>query len=130
MSTPLRLNRAWICVSARRTVAVEATILGRIVFFCRPARDVPAAECVEGRLVEPDHGAQRAGDQVQLVLDDQVGRQERGGQRLPSRVGVAGAVEAVLRRSGPPGRRAPRLAGPGQAANLSTVAIRKHGRRR
>ena len=35
------------------------------------------AQRVEGRLVQPDHRAERAGDQVQLVLDDQVGRRQR-----------------------------------------------------
>ena len=39
-----------------------------------------ARDLVDGRLVEPDHGAQRATDEVQLVLNDEVGRQ----------IGVAG----------------------------------------
>ena len=72
-----RPNSAWIWSCARRTVAVEATIFGRTA---RPSSS-PQAERVDGRLVQPDHRAERAGDQVQLVLDDQVGRRQRRGQR-------------------------------------------------
>ena len=64
----------------------------------RPNRSVrrprAVAEPVDGGLVEPDHRAERPGDEVQLVLDDQVGRQEpRLELRSPAR--VARPVEAV-----------------------------------
>ena len=65
-----RLNSARIWFSARRTVAVEAMIFGPTGL--PPTSRV--AQCVERRLVEPDHRAERTGDQVQLVLDDQVRR--------------------------------------------------------
>ena len=38
------------------------------------ALEVPGRQLVDRRLVEADHGAQGPADQVQLVLDDQVGR--------------------------------------------------------
>ena len=41
------------------------------------SRDFPAAKRVDGGFVQADHGAQGPGDQVQLVLNDQVRRQER-----------------------------------------------------
>ena len=56
--------------SARRTVAVEATILGRTRSSPIRAR----AQAVDARLVEAGDRAERPGDQVQLVLDDEVGR--------------------------------------------------------
>ena len=56
--------------SALRTVAVEATTSGRtVVSPC-----VVRREHVDGVLEDADGGAERAGDQVQLVLDDQVRR--------------------------------------------------------
>ena len=51
-------------------------------------------QLVKGRLVQPDHRAHRPGDQVQLVLDDQVGRRQRGGQRQ-ARARLARPVEAL-----------------------------------
>jgi hypothetical protein len=46
------------------------------------------AERVEGGLVEADHRAERAGDQVELVLDDEVGREQNGA--AAARPGSAG----------------------------------------
>ena len=86
MSTVRRSNSARICFSARRTVAVEATIFGRIAL--PPTSRVHSSSSAD--LVEPDHRAQRAGDQVQLVLDDQVGRLQRrpaAAARVPARSG-------------------------------------------
>ena len=114
MSTVRRLNSARIWFSARRTVAVEATIFGPNLL----AVDLAAAQLVEGRLVQPDHRAQRPGDQVQLVLDDQVGRQRAAaGQRL-ARVRLARAVEAVLVVALHPAEEAADLAGPGHRREL------------
>jgi hypothetical protein len=36
-----------------------------------------AAKLIQGRLLEPHHGAHRPGYQMQLVLDDQIGRLQR-----------------------------------------------------
>ena len=114
MSTCRRLNRARIWFSARRTVAVEATIFGRIFL----PSDVPAAQFVQGRLVEAHDRAQRPGDQVQLVLDDQVRRQQpAAGQRLA--LGrLAWAVEAVLVVAVHAAEERAHLAGPGHGGEL------------
>jgi hypothetical protein len=52
--------------------------------------DFPGAKFVDGRFVEPDHGPQGTGDQMKLVLDDQIRRADRrngldldGGQAIP-----------------------------------------------
>ena len=113
MSTSRRLNRARIWFSARRTVAVEAMILGRTLL---PSID-PAAQLVQGRLVEPDHGPHGAGDQVQLVLDDQIRRLQRGRERAPP-VLLAGAVESVLVVAVGTTEEGPDLAGPGHGREL------------
>ena len=42
-----------------------------------PAADAPRREAVDGSLVEGDHGAEGSGNEVQLVLDDQVGWPQR-----------------------------------------------------
>ena len=44
----------------------------------RARRGAPGRQRVDGDLEQPDRGAERAGDQVQLVLDDQVRRPEPG----------------------------------------------------
>ena len=67
-----RPNRPRTCSRARFVVAVEATIFGPTGVAVRPSR----CKLVDRRLEQPDRGAQRAGDQVQLVLDDQVRRPE------------------------------------------------------
>ncbi len=63
----------------------------------RAVRPRAAAQRLDGGLIEPDHGAQRPGDQVQLVLHNQIRRgQPRQLQGpLGERVGVRGADEAV-----------------------------------
>ena len=61
-----------------------------------PAADAPRAQAVDRRLVETGHGAERPGNEMQLVLDDQVGR--------PRMVRVA-AVEETRRLAGPRQRR-------------------------
>ena len=58
---------------------------------------------LDRRLVEAGHGAERSRDQVQLVLDDEVGRRERrsqppplpgfGGAVEPARIGAVGPAE-------------------------------------
>ena len=65
-----RSNSAAICSSARRMVAVEAMTFGLL-----PCR---AAQQVDRGLVEPGERAERPGDQVQLVLDDQLRRADAG----------------------------------------------------
>ena len=81
MSTCRRLNKARIWFSARRTVAVEATIFGRILW---PSTSRTQSSS-RADLVQPRDRAQRAGDQVQFVLDHQVRRQEPAArQRAPS----------------------------------------------
>ena len=68
---------------------------------------IPGGEAVDGRLIEPRHGAERPGHQVHLVLEDEVGGPQPGDAHRPGRrealgrgVGVAfapvlavGAVE-------------------------------------
>ena len=44
----------------------------------RVAFELPAAEVVDGGLVKSDHRTQRTADEVELVLNDQVGRPDRG----------------------------------------------------
>ena len=66
----MRPKSAWIWSAARRTVAVEATIFGGAPVGRRP----PGAQAVDRRLVETGHRAERARDEVQLVLDDEVRR--------------------------------------------------------
>ena len=60
-------------------MAVDATIFGRT----RNTVELPAHQLVDGGLVEADETSQRAGDQVQLVLDHEVRRAKPGsvGQR-------------------------------------------------
>ena len=67
-SRPYRA-RTWS--GALRAVAVEATSSGRTG---RPVAVAPGREDVDGDLEQAHGGAQRAGDEVQLVLDDQVRR--------------------------------------------------------
>ena len=62
-----RPNRPRACSAARLVVAVEATIFGPGAV---PSSIRPAAELVDGGLEQADGGAERAGDQVQFVLDD------------------------------------------------------------
>ena len=57
-----RSNSALICSPARRTVAVDATIFGRM------RTDHAGGQLVDGVLLEAGDGAER-----QLVLDDQIG---------------------------------------------------------
>ena len=59
--------------AARRIVAVEAITFGRTV----DAVELPGREPVDRGLVEADHRPERARDQVQLVLDDEVGRPQQ-----------------------------------------------------
>jgi hypothetical protein len=49
---------------------VDATISG----FTGHRRGLPRGQGLDGDLEEPDGGAERAGDEVQLVLDDEVRR--------------------------------------------------------
>ena len=52
-------------------------------------------ESLDRGLVEAGHGTERAGDQVEFVLDDEIRRQERGRERA-SPIRRGGAVEPVL----------------------------------
>ncbi len=61
----------------------------------RPAVDLAHGQCLDGRLVEASHRAERAGDQMQLVLDYEVRRRERRLQALTG-PGFGGTVEALL----------------------------------
>ena len=45
-------------------------------------REMPLAERFNGRLVKADHRAERPGDQMQFVLDHQIGRRQRLAQRM------------------------------------------------
>ena len=69
---------------------------------------------VDGRLVQADHRAQRAADEVQLVLDDEVGRQ------------VVDTSDRATASAEP--RSAPTSRFHGIIANLSTVPITSDGR--
>jgi hypothetical protein len=69
-----RSNSARICSRARRAVAVEQTIFG----CAQHTVDLAGREEVDRGLVEADHRAERAGDQVELVLDDELGREQAG----------------------------------------------------
>ena len=109
-----RLNSVRIWFSARRTVAVEATIFGRI--FLPVA--LPTAQLVQGRLVQADHRSQRTGDQVQFVLDDQVGRQQPSAGQRVAPAGLARAIEAVLVVPLDAAEERPDLAGPGHGREL------------
>ena len=93
----VRAEHARTCSPARRMVAVEAMTFGRAPMSSRRA--------LEGRLVETDGGAERAGDEVQLVLDDRA---------------RAGSPSA-RRRTRPP------CSSHASRANLSTVPIRTVG---
>ena len=61
--TTFRPKTPRTCSSARRMVAVEATILGRA-----PWRRMTTSNAASYR---PDDGAERAGYKVQLILDDE-----------------------------------------------------------
>ena len=69
----VRRNRLRTCTSAFLIVAVDAINFGPDLL---PV-DLPSAELVDGRFVQPDQRAQRAADEVQFVLDDQVGWTKR-----------------------------------------------------
>ena len=71
-----RSNSAVVCASARRIVAVEAMTFGS------PA--LCGAQQVDRRLVQPGERAERPRDQMQLVLDDQLGRATDGRSALNS----------------------------------------------
>ena len=61
----------------------------------RPAPvDLPCAQRLDDRLVEACHRAERAGDQVQLVLDDEIGRRQRT-RKPTAHARFRGAVEPV-----------------------------------
>ena len=90
-------------------------------------RTVVGAEPLDRRLIEPHHRSKRAGDQVEFVLDHQIGwgqrrieHRSRGPERRHRRSPPRRSVRH--RRAGPP--KAPSH---GKAANLSTVAIRNAG---
>ena len=63
--------------------------------------ELPAAQLVDGGLIQPDHGAKRPADQVELVLDDQVRWTDRadvldlGGTESLSGLVVAIAIRAL-----------------------------------
>ena len=80
-----RPYRPRTCSWALRTVAVDATISGRTGL---PSGGLPGRQGLDGDLEQADRRAQRAGDQVQLVLDDQVRRPQpadrpHGRRRVP-----------------------------------------------
>src|SRR5690606_12461946 len=69
--------------------------------FDRLAIECPPAQFIDGGFVQADHRAQRAADQVELVLDDQIGRADRCDvldldrrQAFPGLM-IAGAVRLV-----------------------------------
>ena len=62
-----RRNRPHTCSLARRIVAVEP-----ITFGSGPSS--LSSQYVHGGLENPDHRAERTGDQVKFVLDDEIGR--------------------------------------------------------
>ena len=63
-------NSAFVWSSARRMVAVDATIFGR--------RSGTGSRAVDGRFVQTGQRAERTGDQVEFVLDDQFRRRGSG----------------------------------------------------
>ena len=92
MSTTPRLKSALIWVSACRTVAVEATIFGRIVFpsFCI-AQSSSIADSYK-----PDHGSQRTGNQVKLILNDQVRWLQAINRHFVAERRIAWSIESLL----------------------------------
>ena len=105
-------------------MAVLATILGADEAVARLA----PREMVDRCLVEAGHGPERAADQVELVLDDQVGRIQRPSvMQAPPKAGFGWPIEPRLvlpiyvaeEDAGP--------FNPGKTSELSTVAIRKAG---
>ena len=92
----------------------------------RAAVDLAHAERLDCRLIEAGHRAEWTRDQVQLVLDDEVGRGQRCGEaRAPPR--LRGSIEPL--RIGPlrPAEQCPRLPDPRQRGKL--VHRRDHERR-
>src|SRR5260370_115459 len=59
------------------------------------AADAARGQLIDGRLVKSSHGAQRAGDQMQFVLNDEIGRVEHPAVvELASLPGIGGPVKA------------------------------------
>ncbi len=87
--------------------------------------DASGAERLQRRFVQADHRAQRSRDQVQLVLNDQVGRQQRRTPEAAPALRLGTDHRTRRRRRARPCRRM-RRPDPthGIAANLSTVAMR------
>ena len=84
-----RSNSAPICRGARRAVAVDAMTFGRARLPCASSQ-VPAGQ-PPTRTARPS--TERPGDQVQLVLDDQVRRaQRRGLLDPPGRLSALGRM--------------------------------------
>ena len=84
-----RANSAWIWSCARRTVAVEATILGRTARPSISRTHSPSIAASYRPAIVPSGPEIRC----KLVLDDEVGRRQRRCEaRSPARLG--GAVEA------------------------------------
>ena len=89
------------------------------------------AEFVQRRLVQTNHRSQRPGDQMQFILDNQVRRQEPAIGKLGAVHRIARPVEAsFVMALHSCQRKLPPAPVHGSAANLSTVAIMKHGSRR
>ena len=93
-----RSNSDAICASARRIVAVEAMTLGLLPWA--------AAQQVDRGLVEPRERAERPGNKMQLVLDDQFG------WAIPGRSPLKRLMHESLQ---------------GMLANLSAVAMTSMG---
>ena len=91
------------------------------------------------RFVQADHGAERPGDQVQLVLDDEIGRRQRpveplsapalGGSVKPGPVEALGAAEE-LAGLGHPGERRELVSGRNQEGGETAVDGLVHGQYR
>ena len=75
--------------------------------LARPPVDLAYRQGIDRHLVDAGHRAERAGDQMQLVLDDEVGRRERRLETL-SRSRLGGTVESSLFETGRPLRAARR----------------------
>ncbi|WP_356948878.1 hypothetical protein [Streptomyces cacaoi] len=70
--TPRTWSAAPLVVGGRDDLRASLVLRAVLVLPC------PRAQLVDGRLEVSDGGAERAGDQMQLVLDDQVRRTEPG----------------------------------------------------
>src|SRR5947208_4314348 len=73
---------------------------------------------IQGGLVKPYHGSQRAGEQVQLVLDHQVGREQSFYGKLAAVAGIAWPIESFFVIAADSAKECAYRSGPGQGGKL------------